>query len=135
MEHKAKISISRPTWSDGRKAIVISVEDDDAGIQFLELEMSLEDFAECVTGLHGCDANMKFRGLENVGKKQERDTIEFKMPDCSYKEQEKIAYEQAKLNTPEGWIASSYFGSEGSFFTKDGENWARTSIHRWVEKE
>lgn len=140
MKHKAQLSINRPSYSDGQKKIIIRVEDVDAGIQFLELEIDMDKFTECLTGLSGVNCEMEVRGLKNVGKKKERNTIKFKMPKCGYSERKEIAYQEALKHTPEGWIPSSYFSSKGSFFsvdTSDGkqEEWATTSISRWVDKD
>lgn len=135
MKHKAKLSISRPSCSDGSEFISIRVEDEDAGITFLELEISYANFAQALTGLHGMDCDMEFRGLENVGKRQEQKNIEFKMPKYEhYKDRQTIAAKEAQRQAPEGWTASTYFGSRSSFFQSDNEEWARTSIYRWVEK-
>lgn len=135
MKHKAKITISRPQRGDGVKEIRIAVRDDAAGIWFLELKIDPSDFAECITGLASMPCEMTFRGLENVGKVVERGTIEFKIPCEMYsKDRKNMAIKAAVGHTPQGWIASDYYGSQDSFFTKDDEPWARTSIHRWVDK-
>ena len=136
MKHKAKLNISRPSYGDDRRKIAISVIDTDAGIEFLELEIDLADFAECVTGLSHVECEMEFRGLENLGKVSEKEKIEFKVSDSYiYKDRNKEAIEKAKLSTPPGWEASEYYGSQNSFFTKGDEMWARTTITRWVDKE
>jgi hypothetical protein len=78
---------------------------------------------------------MEIRGIENVGKRIERDTIEFLMPEYEYKTKKETAAQEAQKFTPDGWHASEYYGAQSSFFFKDKKEWARTSITRWVEKE
>ena len=135
MEHKAKLSISRPSCSNGDKFISIKVEDVDAGITFLALEIDYASFAEVITGMSMVDCSMEVRNLKNVGKSIERDNIEFPISYEGYRSERKdAAIEAARSHTPEGWEFSEYFGSQNSFFSKDGETWARTSIYRWVEK-
>ena len=135
MKHKAKLTISRPQRSNGKRMISITVRDSDAGIEFLEIDISLESFAECITGLAYAECDIEFSGLENVGKQIERDTIEFEIPEYIYfGTRKEIAYKLAKETAPDGWIVSNYFGSQSSFFRKDGKDYARTSISRWVEK-
>jgi len=138
MKNKAVIGICRPSFSDGHQAMVIDVEDSDARINFLRLEISLEKFAKALTGM-AVDCEMTVHGLENVGKKIETDKIEFEMPNSQNaflleKEEKEVAREIAKKNTPEGWITDQYFDSKDSFFYRDGKRWARTTIIRWVNK-
>jgi hypothetical protein len=73
-------------------------------------------------------------GLDRVGKKMEWKELVFTMPEnVGYKERDKIAYEQALKSVPEGWVVSNYFGSQGTFFVKDGKSFGRATIRRWVE--
>ena len=66
---KGKITISRPQFGDGRKAISITVKDVDSRVRFLDIELPLGEFAECLTGLSEVTCNIETRGLKNVGKK------------------------------------------------------------------
>jgi len=134
MKHKAKLTISRPSYGDGRKKITIRVEDDDAVIRFLDIEMDLADFAECITGLSYVNCEMEVRGLENVGKKRESMPIIFEMTAVDYDVKVDTAIKLAEEAAPEGWVCSSYFGSQDSFFYKDGKYYGRTTAYRWVEK-
>ena len=134
MKHKAALTISRPSYGDDRKKISIQVRDINARIQFLELEIDLDKFTECLTGLSEVESDMEFRGLENVGKSKETMKIEFEIPDASYITGKDKVKEIAVLNTPEGWTCSSYFSSQNSFFQKDDKYFARTTASRWVEK-
>ncbi len=136
MKHKAKLTITRPICGDGRKVISIQVEDADAGIRFLELEVPLDNFSECLTGLSFVECDMKFRGLQNVGKKKERMPVTFQMPDhADYSNRKEVAKEIAQDQVPAGWLVSDYFDSQNSFFMKDGKEFARTNAVKWVEKE
>jgi hypothetical protein len=135
MKHKAKLSISRPSYSDGSKKIAIRVMDTEARIEFLEIEIDLEAFSECITGLGHCGCEMEVRGLQNVGKKIENMPIVFEVPEeFRYKGKCGGVDSLAKKATPYGWECSMYFGSQTSFFSKDGKDFARTTASRWVEK-
>lgn len=131
--HKAQLTITRPTYGDGRKKIKISVRDIDARFEFLELEIDLASFTECLTGLSHVNCDMKVKGLENVGKKRESKTIEFEMSENNHRSKEE-AIRLSKEVTPDGWICSGYFGSKDSFFRINGKPYARTTISRWVDK-
>jgi hypothetical protein len=135
MKHKAELSISRPSYGDGRKKISILVNDSEARIEFLEIEIDLEAFSECITGLGHCDCEMEVRGLQNVGKKIENMPIVFEVPkELRYSRNKYKIQTLAEKATPDGWHCSTYFGSQNSFFSKDDKDFARTTASRWVDK-
>jgi hypothetical protein len=133
MSIKGELSIVRPSCSDGKKYIRIMVGDVEARIQFLDIEIALDDFAECLTGLSFVKCDINVRGAEKIGKRIESDELIFEMPSrVKYSERNQVAAELARESTPDGWEASDYFCAQDSFFEKDGKSYARTSISRWV---
>lgn len=60
---KARVAISRRSTNQGDGSIGIAITDDASGILVCDVEMSLSDFAECVTGLAGSQA--EFRSIAN----------------------------------------------------------------------
>jgi len=132
MKIKAKLSISRPVWSDGKSAISIRVEDCVSGIEFMDLEIPLAGFAEALTGLAMVDCDADVRALENVGKQHEHEIIEFRVGDVNWDQRQVNACLMAHKATPPGWYPPTYFGSQHSFFERDGEQWARGNMERWV---
>lgn len=133
--HKAKLTISKPSYGDDKRKISIQVKDVDARIRFLKIEIDYDKFTECLTGLADIDCEMEFRGLQNVGKKIETKQLEFKIGDVDYCEMKKVAHKTAKSIVSDEWSCSDYYGSKDSFFMKDGKQWARTTASKWVEKE
>ena len=136
MKNKGKLTISRPSYSDGSQKIAISVEDKDAVIGFLSLEISYEDFAAAITGMGMMPCEFEVRGLESVGKKREDIKLEFKVcsGDIAFRERKDVAYKRAQEVAGPEWEASNYFDSQDSFFYKDKNLWARTTAYRWVKK-
>jgi len=123
---------------DGKGAR-IEVEDESSGIRFLKINLSAEQFMTCFGRLANVECDIDVRGLDLIGKTRETGKHEFKIPaelyNRRYKERDyfdKTAQELAQSQLTDGWIADSYFGSHGSFFQKDGEQWARVTIRRWV---
>ena len=137
MKIPVNIGISRPQGGGLDNTITIRVQDEDSRTHFLELSLTLENFALAITGLYGVDCTAEVKHLERVGKVQEMDTLEFEMPQSSRFADgiKKIAVELAKEHCPEGWIADEGFNSQNSFFRRDDKDYARTTIRRWVEKE
>lgn len=122
-----------------QKGATIEVKDDNANINFLEIELSPEQFMACLSRLSDVKCKLEVKGLDKVGKTHENSTFEFKIPDWYLKLPYKDRSENhsrlslvAQNQLADGWIAENYFGSQNSFFKKDGEEWARVTIRRWI---
>jgi hypothetical protein len=106
-----KISIGRR--SDG--AIVITVQDESSHAQFLELEMTPENFALALTGLALTEARGTVRNLGSVGRHRIVETREAIYPRSSaYDSREKMrAWLEANCQE-DGWLLDTYLGSQSS---------------------
>jgi hypothetical protein len=71
----AKVTIGRRTNQDNEGSVSISIEDRESGLKVVEVEMSLIDFAQTITGLACCDAEYRFKPsqstVDNIGKTRE----------------------------------------------------------------
>jgi len=132
--NKGKITISRPCSSREDEVVSITIQDEDAKVQFVEVEVSLANMMQAITGLGNVPCEFVTRGLESVGKVREAKSLEFEIGCESWRMDKDMAYAKAREACPVGWIASEYFGSKDSFFSRDGKNYARTTIVRWVAK-
>jgi hypothetical protein len=130
---KMGLSIHRVYCGDD-SIIRIEIEDDEAAARFLEIDISLEEFAQAVTGLSIRPCVGVVRGLERVGKKHEHKQFEFEIPsEGKYERDNKeIARKAVEKVCPKGWIPDTSFNSQHTFFEKDGKMFARTTIRRWV---
>lgn len=125
------------TFLINRDKTRIEIQDGDANITFISIELTPEQLSSALSRLActPCES-MEVRGLQNVGKVYEYDTIVFEIPEGTpYGEQKKVAIEVSKEKCPEGWTPSEYFGSQNSFFYQDKKMFARCNISRWVDKE
>ena len=111
--------------------ITITVHDKTSGISFLELVLTREQFVNAAMNHLGrCEVKKAgVRGMENVGKTMEMKSFSFEIPSWNNKE---AAIEIVQKLCPEGWEPELYFGSQDSFFRKEGKEYARTTIRRWV---
>lgn len=134
MKHKGKITISRPQYGSGKKKISIQVEDEIAGIRFLEIEIDYDNFAEAITGLAYIDCEFDVFGLCNVGKKIEHKT---ELIQSDFKEYGKPSEEYInnilKPYEVDGWIASRYLGSKDSRTHNDNGCIFKFNFSRWVD--
>jgi hypothetical protein len=127
LEGKVTILFSR----DGLK---IEVEDKLSSLRFLEVSLDQHQTCDALSRLACTPCVIDVRGLDNVGKQRENGSIEFELPPSTdFHNRKEIASVLAKEHCPDGWIVSTYFGSQDSFFKKDGKPYARTSTTRWVE--
>lgn len=126
-----RLTIGRRGCVVGEEDIVIEIEDDN--LKFVKLTLSLDDMMRALTGLAMVRGEMVVSNLDKVGKVCISDTIEFPVGD-GYRDKEKAIAELPKY-VPEGWIGSTYFGSQSSFFQRDGQTWATTSIYKYVERD
>jgi hypothetical protein len=131
---KVKMTITRPSYGDNKQRISITVTDNASHIQFLDLEMKLDDFACMMTGLAHVEAIGEARGLENVGKTKESKELIFELPNDTYSARE-VAPKTCQNFADPGWTASPYFNSQNSFFKKDDKQFARTHQYRFVERK
>ena len=128
---QGQLTISRQ--SGDRERISIQICDDRAGIEFVEATLTLEQYALAISGQGYVPCEVEVQGLENVGKRLETDELEFRLGCSEYGGRRKeVAAQQAAERCPAGWTPDLYFGSQSSFFRKDGETWARCTIRRWV---
>ena len=118
--------------------LVIRLMDDLAGVTFAEAKLNQEQVCQALSRLSHTHCEIEVRGLQKVGKKMMHKSLEFKMPKGFKpydRNREETAIKQMNKNMPDGWCGSCYFGRRGSFFKKDGEEWARTHIYKWIEIE
>jgi len=131
-----KINASITMLCDRDNGVVIEIRDSDANTKFVNISMTSGQFVAALSRLanvrvESCDVI----GLDRVGKVHENSTHVFEMPYSSYKDRYDVAEKEAKKTTPDGWVPDLYFGSQGSFFCKDGKDYARCTIRRWKEKQ
>lgn len=116
----------------------IAIYDDLSGQLICEVELTPEQLSSALSRLSHtpCDVTIYEGAFERLGKTMEVTKLEFEIPEgLSRRENVKELTDLATLAAPEGWQPDAYFGSQDSFFNKDGKKFARCHIRRWVEVE
>lgn len=134
MKIKASLSISRPQYGDGRKLISITIVDENSRIEFIDAEISYENFTQAITGLGHQEMEIEVRGLDRVGKKV---VCEDRIIECPLKTHDRNVY-RAWLDDnaqEEGWLLNSYLGSQNSISYKDGKTILRYRVTKYVDQE
>ena len=125
---KVQISVSR----NSSGMVGLRVVDSASHIAFLDVSMTLEAFAEIITGLSYVEAEAEFRGLDNVGKIK---IVEKRRVTCPLDTYDKIELSDwlDKNCQEEGWKLDTYLGSQGSVVrTQDGETVLNYSVIKYV---
>ena len=115
-----------------RDETTIEIEDESANVKFVKVKLTPEQLSAALSRQISIECELEVKGLEKIGKVHENKTFEFEIPETiptrgNQLELQKIA--QSQLS--DGWIADAYFGSQNSFFKKDGKQYARVTIRRW----
>lgn len=128
MELKGKISILI-----NREYTDIEIEDDLANMTFVKVRLTPEQLSAVLSGISCVDCELDVRGLDKVGKKHECKSFEFEITYSKTKEDLVLACNEALFTQGmHEWVSDNYFQSQSSFFKKDGKDWVRCTIRRWV---
>lgn len=126
---KGNITISR----DNKDRINITIRDESSCITLFDGQMTLENFAQCITGLGYVEIDFALNKVENVGKTREHKTVEIELGETGYTNARKeIAIEKLKELESDGWVLNDTLSSQGSFFYKNGKNYCRAMFVRYV---
>ena len=138
---KAKLSISRRFGGDNT-SIAISIECKTSGIEFVELELTPEEFGNAVTGLSSIPVECEVRGLDKVGMKRERRIELFDVVLASLKKSDNEAaiLSAAERFEVDGWKASAYHAlnvQDGKMLIDSAKRLYRCKVEffRWVDQE
>lgn len=130
------ISIARvhSADDDDQGCMEVRIFDESSSKRFVTVRISLKDFCNCITGLYNVPCVGEVNGLDKIGKTMEHKDFTFPLGKKKIygDEGKKIAIKACEKHCPEGWIFEKHFNSQNSFFEKDGKDWARTIIRRWV---
>lgn len=118
----AHVSISRPSYSDGKERIKISIGDRDSSLRLIELEMTYDEFTRALTGVASSPAEVRaiigVEGFKNLGKIRKTKTVE--CAKVSYKkdeQREEVLRDFAENYEPDGWE----LGGDGCDSQQHGE--------------
>lgn len=132
MEINAKI-----TLLVNNDVVRLEIQDDDSSTTFLRAELTSDQFVRALSRqAHVAIEKTTLMGIERVGKTMENEYFVFELPENYSKWDKTMTDEQLAdhVNTllDDGWVSDRYFGSQNSFFEKDGKKYGRAVIRRWV---
>lgn len=123
------------TFLVGQEQTTIELIDDNASTTFAKITLTPEQLSSALSRIAYTECDIEVFGLDKLGKRMEHKKFDFEIPkDIDKKELVKLSQELIDKEN-EGWISDGYFSSQDSFFQKDGKNYARCMVRRWVDIE
>lgn len=112
----------------------IRVVDSKSKGEFLDIRMSMEDFANAITGLSRVPVFGEVRGLSNIGKVRVVEARQAICPQSSYDKKYLSSWIEENCQE-EGWIISTYLGSQTSIRHVTNGTLLNYSVVKYVEAE
>lgn len=132
------ITISRPSYGDGKELILIRLRDEASRSNFVEVQLGYKEFTQALTGLSEVECKSVVQNLQNVGKERisEGRTVIY-TGDSAQRHNREVLEQWLLDNCQEpGWMVSPYLGSQSSvrYNQKSGETELKYSVYKFVEK-
>jgi hypothetical protein len=128
---KSKLQGKLTICKSSNGTVLLRIEDSNSLIQFLEIEIPLADFSEALFGLAYRPCSYSIIGTDVLGKQRYQEDYIFEINTFRNIEQAKLTAITLSQQDPI-WNYSSYFGSQDSFFSKDGKYYAKTTRYKYI---
>lgn len=116
-----------------REQTTIDIQDENANVKFLKITLTPEQLSAALSRQMAVECEMEVRGIQKIGKTHENKSFEFEIPNgLAGSKSEDELHKLAQSLLSDGWVADKYFSSQNSFFKKDGIQYARCTIRRWI---
>lgn len=129
-----KASITFLVDRDNRTSI--DIHDDEANINFVRIELTNDQLVSALSRLGNTPCErVEVVGLNKVGKKMEHKILEFEIPDRyigKWKTDQSLLERLANNACSKGWKPDHYYNSQETFFNKNGKNYCKVTIRRYV---
>ncbi len=101
----------------------------------VEITLTPEGLSQAMSRLSmtKCKAIVNEYSFSKLNKKMENKYLEFEINKDLRRGDEQELHALAQSNCPDGWTPDKYYGSQNSFFTKEGKTYARAVIRRWID--
>ena len=116
----------------GQDSTTIEIHDSIASVTLARVTLTPKQLSQALSRLAYTHCDVEVNNLDKVGKKMINKKFEFELPNFTWGESKQCAIKTIKDVCPEGWKADNYFNSQDSFFNKDGKQYARVTIRKWI---
>ena len=115
----------------------IEVRDNIAATTFLEVKLTAEQLTRALSRIKHVECDAEVMGLDRVGKVHTVSKFDFEIPrdlrgSANSAKVWVMCNDALDKNGMSEWFADRYFGSQDSFYEKDGKSYARATIRKWT---
>lgn len=115
----------------------IRITNNQSNTDFVRAKLTPEQLSMCLSRMGNTKCEVDVYGLDKIGKTHENTKFEFEILDSMHKKGNEVSLhatciESLQKQGMEGWIPDAYYGSQDSFFSRNGKHFARVTIRRWV---
>lgn len=111
----------------------IEIVDSDANTTIVKVRLTPEQLSTILARRGYVDCECTIGDLTRIGKKHENKKFEFEITYSKTKEDLALACNEALFaQGMHEWVSDNYYQSQDSFFSRDGKDYARVTIRRWV---
>lgn len=129
-----KLKNGKLTFLIGEESTTLELKDSDSGQIFAQVLLNPSQLSAILSRRGNVECEISVFGLEKLGKKMIHKPHTFDITGIDIKRNETdVLAGLANKTIPEGWVSDNYFGSQNSFFEKDGRKFARVTIRSWVD--
>ena len=132
---KGKLTISRVMSNREDDYVEIRIEDEVSGVEFVSINLSMEQYGHAVAGTSYQDIEYTARDMDCIGKVKEHEVAKVSIPkELGYNRKGAEDYVKANYQR-DGWYLDSYLGSQNSIVGNGNVYYANISYYRYVEQQ
>jgi hypothetical protein len=111
----------------------IEFHDDASSITFLRAVLSPAQTVQALSRLSYTDCEVELIKIDRVGKVMTHKKHSFEIPkEIKHQRDVSKLISLCEATKPDGWVSDNNFSSQDTFFSKDGKDYAQTTIRQWV---
>lgn len=114
----------------------IIVHDDTSNVDVVKITLTPDQLSSALSRLSMTACKVTTGDLSRVGKVMENKYFEFEVPENIYRKDHEelvnLCNDALKKSEMIDWVSDNYYGSQNSFFKKEGISYARTTVRRWI---
>ncbi len=117
-----------------QEGTTIELHDSKSATKFATIKLTNDQLASALSRLSHTDCSVELVGLDKVNKEMKWQYYVFEINQEIRKSNAALNQKCLKCLQDDNmtdWIPDSYFGSQNSFFEKDGKYYARATIRKW----
>ena len=132
-----KLEKASITFLVSTERTTIEIKDHKSGQTFLKITLTPEQLSMALSRLSYTPCEAEVYNIDKLGKTLFNESFEFEIPkelrsSSKAKELSELCLASLAEHGMSDWTPDIYFSSQNSFFNRDGKEYARAVIRRWL---